>query len=93
MSGVLNLFPGTHIFHLEHCATSSMKLPSLKANGMPKAGSSITTNKNGLFDKNELPRWEADGVELYKPLIHKIFPGSSWWVGSNVWWKYTGVQT
>jgi hypothetical protein len=55
-----------------------MKLPSLKANGMPKAGSSITTNKNGLFDKNELPRWEADGVELYKPLIHKIFPGASW---------------
>jgi hypothetical protein len=61
-----------------------MKLISLKAKGMPKVGGSITANKNSLFDKNELPRWEAEGVELYKPNIHKIFPGASWWVEMNV---------
>jgi hypothetical protein len=69
-----------------------MKLPSLRAKGMPKVGGSITANENSLFDKNELPRWEAESVELYKPVIHKTFPGAYWWLGLNVWRRYTGVQ-
>jgi hypothetical protein len=52
---------------------------------MPKVGNYITLNENRLFAKKELTLWEDEGVELYKPVIHQIFPGACWRVGSNVW--------